>query len=137
MTQKKLHKIKRIIKREGNYHRFIYRNMECKLKRHDFFKIWCGYVTFNLYESTYIAYKLMGNNLLDDIQDTIRCHGGITYFNVENNKVTIGFDCSHAGDLNIATSDFSFSYGVYRNRHYVTHECKHVVHQLEEILYNK
>lgn len=137
MNYKNLHKIKKIIKREGTHYQFDYRGMKCELIRNTM-NAWCGYVSFKINIETLLLYKLIDEDLLEKIDSKIYCHGGITYHSMEDDIIKLGFDCCHSGDLIPYMLNFSniclfSSNQKYRTRHYVIKECKSIVFQLEEI----
>lgn len=111
--------------------------MECKLIRNNM-GVWCGYISFETDTKTLLMYKLIDNDILEDLSDRIHCHGGITYRHIKDNIVVLGFDCCHSGDfspilINSPYLCFLHSYEKYRTRHYATRQCKSIVFQLEEL----
>lgn len=117
----KINKILSIVRNEGNYKIFVYKNYNCVILRNPMMGHLCGYVCLP------VIHKLFEND--DEIENIINCHGGITYtsnllptsaqkcllpdFNFLNslkNTYWIGFDCGHYGDympfMNIKIQDF-------------------------------
>jgi hypothetical protein len=114
--------ILKLIEEEGNEHRFIYKNVNCLLYRHDNLLHWCGYV--DLPKDCKVS--------IDDIS----AHGGVNFDSVCDGVRRIGFDCGHGGDLSpwVLVSDFPFfDNSVYRDKEYVIREVKDMADQILKI----
>jgi len=114
--------IKDIIKEEGNYLAFIHISkgveVTCMIKRNQLGSL-CGYVKLESWNKFY-------NSDIHDIP--VNVHGGITYSDIG----TIGFDCSHIGDLR-PYMDPKNTHGVYRDIEFVKSECINLADQIMEL----
>lgn len=101
----------------------------------------CGYVALpaDLTDKDFIGY---GSGEYADIS----VHGGVTYQDALpqlEDKIVIGFDCAHAGDLMKCPEKykgtdmenmFMYSDGVWRDEAYCTEQCESMAKQLMELL---
>ena len=97
----------------------------------------CGYVALpaDLADKDFIGY---GSGECVDIS----VHGGVTYQDVLpqlENKIVIGFDCAHYGDLMKCPEKYKgtgienmsmYSEGVWRDEEYCVNECESMAQQL-------
>lgn len=128
----------------GEPHReeFKHQGLDCLLERGPF-GAWCGYAAVPK------GHPLFGKayGLVDD---RIEVHGGLTYSNgcqgvichktddPEDQVWWLGFDCSHAFDLDLYRKvnfpqHITTSYEVYRDISYVRNEVKRLASQLAAI----
>lgn len=99
----------------------------------------CGYVALpaDLADKDFINY---------DSEVCISVHGGVTYQDALpqlEDKIVIGFDCAHAGDLmkcpekykgTAMENMFMYSDGEWRDEQYCTDECESMAKQLMAML---
>jgi hypothetical protein len=128
----KLEKVLDIIQYEPNYHRFMYKNFKCVIRRNMHSGILCGYVGLP------ITHKYYKKNY-DDIP--VDVHGGLTFANELEHEADglyyIGFDCAHWRDLmpfywmtTTYTSTHEDEETTYKTFDYVQQEIKNMVDQL-------
>lgn len=99
----------------------------------------CGYVA--------LPTDLVGNDFTNyDSEKCISVHGGVTYQDALpylENKIAIGFDCAHYGDLRKCPEKYKgtpleglhmYSEGVWRDEQYCTDECESMAKQLMAML---
>ncbi len=135
---------------EADCYRFIYKGLGCHIRRvviqescsetiHMFGGHLCGYV------------RIPKELLLSDYDDSIDCHGGLTFCQALGDEFWIGFDCAHTGDYapsmeklkrdNPSWIDREFPTlkefegmalfnTTYRNLDYCIEECKSIVDQI-------
>lgn len=129
-----------IITNEGNYHQFYHCDFFCYMKRHDYLKHWCGYITLTKDNKLHKCYNLNTGGWLDI---PIPIHGGWTYDYIDGENYNIGFDCAHWGDLNysaflreVPKNQQVFSRDpytdTYRTKEFVTVELKNACEQLQK-----
>ena len=97
---------------------FDYRGYTCKIARYR--GHWCGYVYLNSIEiddNDYNRFRIY------DI------HCGITYIELKDNKMVIGFDCAHFGDFSETSRLYQkYYYGeIFRTFNYVESQIKKLV----------
>lgn len=132
MTREEL---KAILKKEGNYKAFEYKGYKCRIIRmgegipfeHRLFHL-CWYVLLTKEDKRY------GKDWAE-IPYTV--HGGITYssrklhLQQEEDWWWIGFDCGHAGDINMVFRlERPESGFTYKTREFVEGELKQLVDQI-------
>lgn len=121
----------KILKKEGSYFEFFKYNLKCYGKRNHL-NAWCGYIEI---PSVHKFYKDYREDY--DIIHTLFVHGGITWdkLNSDGKKLTIGFDCAHAGDL-VSYNNFLYEEininmgGTYRDKEYVTEQIESLATQI-------
>lgn len=123
MTKEELNKI---IESEGDY--FEWQNhFKCFIRRNKL-KAWCGYVLISK------DYPIDSDTTID-----IDCHGGVTYHNFDEKGLTIGFDCSHFGDIipPILPGDLDLFWpdgnAAYRTKEFAVDEVNKMVKQILEL----
>lgn len=129
---------------------FEYGDMKCEIQRNDLGAL-CGYVHIPDYHKIY-NFNCYG----DDNFPEFDIHGGITFFEKNDNMCAIGFDCAHTWDIvpynqkileesrqrmkermpwlyeNEENSPF-YKLSCYKNINFVIQECRRLVDQLNKI----
>ena len=104
----------KVIEKEGDLIEFVYKDIPCVLKRHQF-GAFCGYCKIPSYIGIII-------NEYD-----INVHGGITYTGKWDDYDVFGFDCSHSNDYMPTYPVYNL---VYRTKEYCIQECQNMVDQI-------
>ena len=113
-TVKDLIELKKIIESEGNLIEFVYKDIQCVLKRNPLDAL-CGYC------------KIPSFVKININDSDIRVHGGITYTGIWDEYDVFEFDCSHSDDF---VPLYPFYNLVYRTKDYCIQECQNMVDQI-------
>jgi len=142
MTKEALQKI---IKKEGNSHKFEAFGLQCEMVRMTSLGHWCGYVAVpkdsKLHGKSYWT-STDSENGLSEVEKAINdidIHGGLTFAsNLKKGSAWyFGFDCAHLNDLVLYMFDYSsiLSEGsVYKDKEFVIKECESLAEQLSKII---
>jgi|SaaInlV_165m_DNA_2_1040747.scaffolds.fasta_scaffold45970_2 hypothetical protein len=118
-----------ILDKEGDNLKFEYLHIKCEMIRNQM-KNWCGYIFIPNW------HPLFDN----DEAESIPCHGSVTYCEVVDNELKIGFDTAHSNDFSpyyildeyLSTrSPFEMT-GTYRDKDYVINE----IHTMVDYIYD-
>ena len=134
-----IEELKKKINEEGNLRIFCYKGITAVIKRPYFLAVGAdekidsehsiyltGYAMIP--ENTKLARLLWEN--IREVENSISVHGGITYSEIEDGFLIIGFDCAHSGDirdLDIINTD-----STYKDMKFTEQELKSMIDQLLE-----
>lgn len=114
---------------------FVYRGLQCQVRRHSRLKHLCGYVGVGK------DHPAFGKNY-QELDDSIDVHRGLTFscdilpgdMRQSAGPWWFGFDCAHAGDfIPIAPVQPDSHLCVYRTMEYVRRECEKLAEQLADL----
>ncbi len=126
--------VKGIIKKEGILKIFGHCGLICVLMRPHLIKSsdynlfhWCGYVVIPI-ESKVAQWAIDKGE--EFFEKSIDVHGGVTYFEVNDNLLWIGFDCAHLDDICMVDSSLHSQTATYKDLKFVTAEVKKMAEQV-------
>ncbi len=124
---------------EPDLYEWKYKDMDCIARRNVSTGTWCGYVDIPS-EKWAVLLKALPNKRIDEVDDLLFVHGGITFGDYVLNKdvMRLGFDCAHAGDV-LPKETFAAlnEGGVYRTLDFVIFECERMADQIIELVDGK
>jgi hypothetical protein len=117
---------------EGDYFEFFSYNLKCYMRRTDMLHL-CGYIEIPKLHGFYKKYT-------DDSEViySLIVHGGVTWDDIDEDRLCIGFDCNHSCDMRPGLLYHSipfptFTGSTYKDKEYVIKELRELAGQIYRI----